>query len=63
MGKFKTEPVLKKGNGLLFFAPYDLPAYRQAGALGLTVSEMAQDRLEECLQAVVSRTYSRTIEG
>ena len=22
MGKFKTEPVLKKGNGLLFFAPY-----------------------------------------
>ena len=29
----------------------------------LTVSEMAQDRLEECLQAVVTGTNPGTVEG
>ncbi len=31
-------------------------------ALRLTVSEVAQDRLEECLQVVVAGTHPRTIE-
>ena len=47
----KLKPILKRMG--FCFSPY---------ALRLTVSEMAQNRLEECLQIVVTGTHPRTIK-
>jgi len=44
------------------FRPLRFTCLPQAGALRLTVSEMAQDRLEECMQAVVTGTHPRTVK-
>jgi len=47
------------------FTPYDQEVMRYALCamrFALCFTEMAQDRLEECMQAVVTGTHPRTIE-
>ena len=55
-----------KGNGLLFFAPNDLRLTIEdtlcSMRYALCCIKMAQDRLEECLQAVVGGKDPGTVE-
>ena len=63
MGKFKTEPVLKKGNRLLFFTPDDLPTYRlPVGRAGrrFTVQSLCLTLLS--LRLTVARFNQRVIQ-